>query len=237
MSDKKIIIAIDGYSACGKSTLARAIAKHLGYIYIDTGAMYRAVTLFFLRKGLLIDQQIISNAEKLNLILDQIEISMKINQLDGKTETYLNGELVEKEIRSMEISSWVSKVSELQQVRTKLVSLQQQMGKNKGVVLDGRDIGTKVFPAAEVKLFLTADQMVRARRREKELLDESVDVKLDEILRNITERDRMDTERKESPLVRAADAIVIDNSSLTKREQFDAVLDIIEKVINKDLNA
>ncbi|HEX8039634.1 MAG TPA: (d)CMP kinase [Chryseosolibacter sp.] len=218
MHFRKIVIAIDGYSACGKSTTAKHVARVLGYRYIDTGAMYRAVTLYFL------DHHIAStNPKEVSKALQQIHISFKINS-KNVSETFLNGLNVESEIRSMRVSENVSQVSALKEVRMALVEQQRRMGKEKGVVLDGRDIGTVVFPDAELKLFMTADVLIRAFRRQKELLQRDQLVDLDEVIDNILQRDKIDTGRAVSPLRQAADAIVIDTTHITIDEQVDEVI-------------
>jgi len=218
MNFRKIVVAIDGYSACGKSSTAKEVSKILGYRYIDTGAMYRAVTLFFL------DHHVaLTNPKEVNKALDQIHITFKVNS-KGKTETFLNGLSVENEIRSMRVSEMVSQVSTIKDVRLAMVEQQRRMGKEKGVVMDGRDIGTVVFPQAELKLFMRADLLVRAFRRQKELLDRNQMVDLDDVLENILERDRIDTTRIESPLRQAEDAVVIDTTHVSFDEQVDEVV-------------
>lgn len=218
MNIKKIVIAIDGYSACGKSTTAKQVAAILGYRYIDTGAMYRAVTLYFL------DHHVaLTNPHEVSNALSNINISFKVNS-KGQSETYLNGLNVEDEIRTMRISEHVSKVSAIREVREDMVRQQRRLGKNKGVVMDGRDIGTVVFPDAELKLFMTADITVRAMRRQKELMEKDQLVDLDEVIENIRQRDLIDTTRSESPLRKADDAIVIDTSNITIEEQVDEVV-------------
>lgn len=214
----KIIIAIDGYSACGKSTTAKEVARILGYKYIDSGAMYRAVTLYFLEHHVSL-----TNPKEIAKALQQISISFKVNA-KGITETYLNSLSVEKDIRRMKVSENVSQVSAIKEVRVAMVEQQRRLGKEKGIVMDGRDIGTVVFPKAELKFFMTADILVRAFRRQKELLllDRLVD--LDEVIENIQKRDQIDTTRKESPLVKAPDAIVIDTTHITIDEQVDEVI-------------
>lgn len=215
---KKIVIAIDGYSACGKSTTAKQVASVLGYRYIDTGAMYRAVTLFFL------DHHIaLTNPREVVKALQQIQITFKINSRNF-SETFLNGVNVEKEIRKMRISENVSQVSTLKEVRHALVEQQRRMGKEKGVVMDGRDIGTVVFPSAELKLFMSADILVRAFRRQKELLNRGQLVDLDDVIDNLLQRDKIDTSRLESPLRQANDAVVIDTTHITIDEQVDEVV-------------
>ncbi|HET9486332.1 MAG TPA: (d)CMP kinase [Chryseosolibacter sp.] len=212
---KRIVIAIDGYSACGKSTTAKQVASILGYRYIDSGAMYRAVTLFFL------DHHIaLTNPREVSNALQRIQITFKVNSRNI-SETYLNGLNVEKEIRNMRISENVSQVSTIKDVRRALVEQQRRMGKEKGVVMDGRDIGTVVFPNAELKLFMTADILVRAFRRQKELLDRGQLVDLDEVIDNLLKRDQIDTGRAESPLRQAEDALVIDTTHISIDEQVD----------------
>ena len=215
---KKIVIAIDGYSACGKSTTAKQVASILGYRYIDTGAMYRAVTLYFL------DHHIsLTNPKEVSRALQQIHITFKVNS-KNVSETFLNGLSVEKDIRDMRVSENVSQVSTLKEVRQALVEQQRRMGKEKGVVMDGRDIGTVVFPGAELKLFMTADILVRAFRRQKELLNRAQLVDLDDVIDNLLHRDKIDTSREESPLRQAEDAVVIDTTHITVDEQVDEVV-------------
>ncbi len=215
---KKIVIAIDGYSSCGKSTMAKDLAKEVGYIYVDTGAMYRAVTLFAMRQGLF-DAESNINVEKLESLLPNVNISFKLNPETGKPETCLNNEVVEKEIRSLEVSQHVSPIAALPFVRAKLVEQQQAMGNEKGIVMDGRDIGTVVFPNAELKIFVTASAEIRAQRRFKELEAKGMPADFDAILKNVEERDYIDTHRETSPLKQADDALVLDNSHLTIAEQ------------------
>lgn len=212
---KKIVIAIDGYSACGKSTTAKQVASILGYRYIDSGAMYRAVTLYFLEHHVAL-----TNPKEVSRALQQIHISFKVNS-KNISETFLNGLNVEQEIRKMRISENVSQVSTIKEVRRALVDQQRRMGKEKGVVMDGRDIGTVVFPNAELKLFMTADILVRAFRRQKELLDRGQLVDLDDVIENLLQRDKIDTERAESPLRMAEDAIVIETTHIAIDEQVD----------------
>ena len=215
---RKIIIAIDGYSACGKSTTAKEVAKVLGYRYIDSGAMYRAVTLYFL------DHHIaLTNPREITKALDAIKISFVVNS-KGVTETFLNGISVEKKIRKMKISENVSQVSAIKDVRVSMVAQQRKMGKEKGVVMDGRDIGTVVFPSAELKLFLTADILTRAFRRQRELLEREDMVDFDTIVANLNQRDLIDSTRKESPLIKAEDATVIDTTHVTIDEQVDEAI-------------
>ncbi|MCC8036250.1 MAG: (d)CMP kinase [Rikenellaceae bacterium] len=229
-SDKKIIIAIDGFSSGGKSTFAREIASRLGYIFIDTGAMYRAVTLYALENGAI--RGGILDEDKLVGMLDDIEIVFRFNPSRGASDIYVNGQYAEGKIRTIEVSNLVSAVSSVPEVRAKLVALQQQMGRGRGIVMDGRDIGTVVFPDAELKIFLTADPAVRARRRYEELTAKGMEVSLEEIERNIRERDEADQSREVSPLRKADDAIVLDNSRMTLAEQMDWVMEILKKGIN-----
>ncbi len=214
---KRIIIAVDGFSSCGKSTMAKDLAREVGYIYVDTGAMYRAVTLYAIREGLFQDKEI--DSAKLQQQMSEIHIGFKVNAETGRPDTYLNGELVEKEIRSIEVSSHVSMVAALPFVRTAMVEQQQRMGEEKGIVMDGRDIGTTVFPQAELKIFVTASAEVRAQRRFDELKAKGMPADYDEILKNVQERDYMDSHRSVSPLRKADDAIELDNSHMTIAEQ------------------
>ena len=227
---KNITIAIDGFSSTGKSTLAKQLAKHLGYIYVDTGAMYRAVTFFAMENGYIskdfFDKETLINS------LPSIKLHFEFNSDLGFAEMFLNDINVEREIRTIEVSNYVSKVAEVSQVRAKLVEQQQEMGKNKAIVMDGRDIGTVVFPDAELKIFMTASAETRAQRRFDELQAKGDNVSYEEVLKNVQERDYIDTHRDDSPLVIADDAIEIDNSYLSKEEQFQAVLDLVEEVIN-----
>lgn len=223
---QNITIAIDGFSSTGKSTVAKQLAKHLGYIYVDTGAMYRAVTLFTMRHGFINKDNF--NVNALVGKLSEINISFKFNKTLGFAEVYLNGENVEKQIRTLEVSSFVSKVAAIPEVRYQLVKQQQQMGENKGVVMDGRDIGTVVFPYAELKLFMIASANKRATRRFDELIERGDNVKYEDVLRNVQERDYIDSNREDSPLVKADDAIEIDNSDLTLEEQFAKVLQLVQ---------
>jgi len=224
MTMKKITIAIDGYSSTGKSTLAKALAKKMGYLYVDSGAMYRAVTLYALDNGLIASQL---NQNQLISLLPQIQIEFKMNPETGIGEVFLNGKNVEQEIRSMRVSEWVSPVSAISEVRTKLVSQQQSMGLKKGVVMDGRDIGSVVFPNAELKLFLTADDDVRAKRRFDELMQKSHNVSLESVKANLIARDQQDSSREDSPLIQTQESVVIDNSKLTIQDQLDVVLNLI----------
>ena len=217
MAQKRITVAIDGHSSCGKSTMAKALAKRIGYAYIDTGAMYRAVTLFALQNGLITDDGI--NEEGLRERMADIMITFQLNEETGRPDTYLNGVCVEKEIRTMEVSKYVSPIATLGFVREAMVDLQRLMGEAKGVIMDGRDIGTVVFPDAELKVFVTASADVRAQRRYDELTAKGEKCSYDEILANVIERDRIDSTRAISPLRQAEDAIVLDNSNLTIPEQ------------------
>lgn len=225
---KKIIIAIDGYSACGKSTFAREIAARLGYIFIDTGAMYRAVTLYGLRHGALRDGKIDESA--LIALLPEVNISFAFNPQRGASDVMLNGENVESQIRSLEVSEYVSRVSQIAAVREKLVDMQQRMGKQKGVVMDGRDIGTVVFPNAELKIFMTADPAVRVQRRYDELKAKGQESSREEIAANLRERDYADEHRAISPLRRAPDARILDNSHLSVAQQMEWVMGIIDEL-------
>lgn len=222
---KKIVIAIDGHSSCGKSTMAKDLAKKIGYIYVDTGAMYRTVTLYALRNNLLDDSEALEKA------LGDINITFQLNA-DGRPETYLNGENVEKEIRSLEVSNHVSPIATLPFVRTFLVAQQQAMGKEKGIVMDGRDIGTVVFPDAELKIFVTASAEVRAQRRYDELKAKGQEASYEDILKNVVERDYIDSHREVSPLRKADDAIELDNSNLTIPEQNEWLMNAFTKAIN-----
>lgn len=227
---KKITIAIDGFSSTGKSTLAKQLAKHLGYIYVDTGAMYRAVTLFTMQKGYISNE--FFNKETLINSLPLIKLYFQFNADLGFAEMYLNDVNVEKEIRTIEVSNFVSKVAEVSEVRAKLVEQQKEMGRNKAIVMDGRDIGTVVFPDAELKIFMTASAETRAQRRFDELQAKGDSVTYEEVLKNVQDRDYIDTHRDDSPLVIAEDAIEIDNSYLSREEQFQAVLELVEEVIS-----
>lgn len=225
-----ITIAIDGFSSTGKSTLAKQLAKHLGYVYVDTGAMYRAITLFAMQMGYISND--FFDKETLIKSLPNIKLHFEFNPDLGFAEMYLNDVNVEKEIRTIEVSSFVSKIAEVSEVRSKLVEQQQEMGKGKGIVMDGRDIGTVVFPNAELKIFMTASPETRAQRRFDELQAKGDSVTYEEVLKNVQERDYIDTHRDDSPLVKADDAVEIDNSYLTREEQFTAVLELAEEVIN-----
>lgn len=227
---KKITIAIDGYSSCGKSTMAKDLAKEIGYIYVDTGAMYRSVTLYALRNGFFNTDGSIQE-EALRMSMPNINIAFKINTQTGRPDTYLNGENVEQDIRTMEVSSHVSPIATLPFVREALVVQQQAMGKEKGIVMDGRDIGTVVFPNAELKIFVTASSRVRAQRRYNELKAKGIPANFDEILKNVEERDYIDSHREISPLRRANDALELDNSYLTIKEQQTWLLEQVKKIV------
>lgn len=229
--NKKITIAIDGHSSCGKSTVAKDLAKQLGYSYIDTGAMYRAVTLYALRNGFIQDGKV--DEEKLVAHLPEISIRFKYNAEAKKNETFLNGERVEDEIRELTVSNNVSPVATIKLVRKAMVELQQEMGREKGIVMDGRDIGTVVFPNAELKLFMTASDQVRAQRRFDELSAKGSAVTFDEVIQNIRERDHIDSTRKESPLRQADDAVVLDNSNLTCEEQLVWVEEKVSEILKR----
>lgn len=227
---KKITIAIDGFSSTGKSTLAKQLAKQLGYVYVDTGAMYRAVTLFAMQNNCIgID---FLDKDKLVDSLPAIKLTFKFNPDLGFAEMYLNDVNVETEIRTLEVSGFVSAVAAISEVRSKLVEQQQEMGKEKGIVMDGRDIGTVVFPNAELKIFMTAGADTRAQRRFDELQAKGDTVSYEEVLKNVVERDYVDTHRADSPLVKAEDAIEVDNSYLDRNEQFDVVLELVNEVVN-----
>ena len=225
----KIIIAIDGFSSCGKSTFAKAIAARLGYIFIDTGAMYRAVTLYALDHGAI--RSGIVDEEAVVRLLGEISITFRFNPERGASDIYVNGDLAEGRILTIEVSNCVSRVSAIPEVRSKLVAMQQEMGRRRGVVMDGRDIGTVVFPDAELKIFMTADPAVRARRRYDELRARGDEVSLEEIERNVRERDRADMSRAVSPLRQAEDAIVLDNSHMSVGEQMEWFLREYERVL------
>ena len=223
---KKIIIAVDGYSSTGKSTTAKAVAKALGYVYIDTGAMYRGVTYLALEKGLVSTQGV--EIKPLMKALRHSKFNFVYNPALGFSELYLDDKNIEDNIRSIDVANWVSEIAKQPEVRTFLVNLQRKMGEEKGVVMDGRDIGTVVFPEAELKIFMTASEEVRAQRRYKELQAKGEKVSFEEVLANIKHRDHVDTTRKESPLRKADDAITIDNTHLTIEEQVDKILSILK---------
>ena len=224
---KKITIAIDGFSSTGKSTLAKQLAAALGYVYVDTGAMYRAVAYYAMQHNLVSE----THLDKAGLIaqLSNINLRFQFNPDLGFAEMYLNNENIETQIRTIEVSRMVSKVAEISEVRAKLVEQQQAMGKDKGIVMDGRDIGTVVFPDAELKLFMTASSKTRAQRRFDELVEKGQHITFEDVLQNVEERDYIDTHREDSPLVKAVDAIEVDNSSLNKKEQFELVLKLVNQ--------
>lgn len=219
---KKIIIAIDGWSSCGKSTLAKQLAKKLDYVYIDSGAMYRAITLYFLRNN--VDRSKDSEIEK---ALSNIDIEFVVNKKNGRCEVVLNGENVEYLIREMVIAEKVSDIAAIKLVREFAVAAQQKMGKEKGIIMDGRDIGTKVFPGAEVKIFMTADEAVRVERRFKEMFEKNPNITVEDVKANISMRDYIDSNRVESPLRKAKDAVEIDNSNLSEEEQLDIAMKLV----------
>lgn len=227
----KITIAIDGHSSCGKSTMAKDLAKEIGYVYIDTGAMYRAVTLYCIQNGIFANDTL--DTEKLHQQMANIMITFQINPETGKPDTYLNGICVEDKIRTMEVSSKVSHVAALSFVREAMVDLQRLMGEAKGVIMDGRDIGTVVFPNAELKIFVTANAEIRAQRRYDELTAKGEACKYEDILQNVIERDKLDSTREISPLRQAEDAIVLDNSNITIAEQKQWLLEQFQKALNK----
>ncbi len=227
---KKITIDIDGFSSTGKSMIAKQLAKHLGYVYVDSGAMYRSVAYFAMKNNFISAKNF--NVNALIEHLDEIHISFVFNPKQGFAEVYLNGENIEHQIRTLEVSAFVSKVAAIPEVRYLLVKQQQKMGKDKAVVMDGRDIGTVVFPFAELKLFMNASAQTRAQRRYDELIRRGDKVVYADVLANVKERDYMDSNRKDSPLVKANDAIEIDNSNLNREQQFAKVLDIVNKTLN-----
>jgi CMP/dCMP kinase len=226
----KIIIAVDGFSSCGKSTTAKGVAAHLGYAYIDTGAMYRAVTLFFHTNHVTL-----TNPKEISKALESIKIDFRRNPETGRNETYLNGLNVEDEIRKLYIANWVSEVSAVSEVRRAMVTQQQRMGKAKGIVMDGRDIGTVVFPEAELKVFMTADPQIRAQRRQIELLAKGEMLDLEDILKNIQKRDLIDTTRTDSPLRQAEDATMVDTSFMTLDEQIELLTNLADEKISRSI--
>ena len=227
----KITIAIDGYSSTGKSTLAKQLANSLGYVYVDTGAMYRAITLFAMRNGFVGNGKV--NTEALVRLLPKIKLKFVFNKALGYAEMYLDGENVETEIRTLEVSNYVSKIAAIEQVRYKLVEMQRKMGKEKGIVMDGRDIGTVVFPDAELKIFMNAAPDARAARRYKELLERGENVNYKEVLKNVVDRDHIDTHREFSPLRKSEDAIDFDNTDMGLKEQFERIYNFALRVIEK----
>lgn len=226
---QKITIAIDGYSSTGKSTIAKQLASTLGYVYVDSGAMYRAMTLFAMNEGFVSPDHL--NREELISELDNADVAFQFNPDLGYAEIYLNGTNVEGQIRTLEVSNLVSVIAAISEVRRKMVAIQQEIGRNKGVVMDGRDIGTVVFKDAELKVFMTSSAETRAQRRYDELIVKGHEVSYDEVLQNVVNRDQIDTTRADSPLVKADDAIEIDNSNLTKEEQFNQVLRLAEEAL------
>ncbi|WP_373523134.1 (d)CMP kinase [Aquiflexum sp.] len=228
---QRIVIAIDGYSGCGKSSTAKAVAKMLDYTYIDSGAMYRAATLHFQNNHVML-----SNQKEVDKNLENLQITFHVNPDNGNQETFLNGINVEDEIRSMKISQYVSEVSKIKEVRAALVAQQQHLGRKKGVVMDGRDISTVVFPEAELKIFMSADLKIRAERRQKELLEKGDVVALDKIVENLAERDETDSTRKESPLIKAEDAVELNTSYLGFEEQVNQIVELAKKRIGIDDN-
>ena len=231
MSNRKVVIAVDGYSSCGKSTFAKAIAKRLGYAYIDSGAMYRATTLYGLQNGIF-DANGILNVPKLTEALPLINITFRFNGEKQRNETFLNGVCVEDEIRTIVVADKVSRVAEIGEVREQMVRLQQQMGKEKGIVMDGRDIGTVVFPDAEFKIFMTADPLIRAQRRYDELKAKGEEVDITDVEANIRQRDHIDENREVSPLRKASDAYILDNSHMTVEEQMVWVEEHLNRIVS-----
>lgn len=227
---KKITIAIDGFSSCGKSTMAKDLAKKLGYVYVDTGAMYRAVTLYAMRNGLFNADGSVKTAD-LERQMNKINITFKLNKTAERPDTYLNNELVENDIRTLEVSNHVSQIAAVPFIREAMVAQQQRMGKDKGVVMDGRDIGTTVFPEAELKVFVTASAEVRAQRRYDELKEKGMPADFNDILKNVQERDYIDSHREVSPLRKAPDAIELDNSHMTIAEQSAWLMELVEQKI------
>ena len=228
-----IIIAIDGHSSTGKSTLAKQIAKALNYIYIDTGAMYRAITYYALKNNLISESHF--DKEQLIKDLDNIKISFKYNPEKGFAEVYLNGKNIEKYIRQMAVSNFVSEIAKVPEIRKKLVAQQRAIGQKKGIVMDGRDIGSVVFPDAELKIFMTASPEIRAQRRFKELIEKGDNVEFKAVLQNVIKRDKIDSERAASPLIITDDAVKIDNSNLSREEQFEKVLNLAKERISQNL--
>ncbi len=232
--EKKLIIAIDGYSSCGKSTFAKAIARELNYFYIDSGAMYRAVTLYCIKRDFIGEGK--SDINNIIRELDDINIEFVYNPDINEFETFLNSDYVEKEIRGTEVSAYVSRISQIPEVRTRMVALQRQIGMYRGIVMDGRDIGTVVFPDADLKIFMTAAVDIRAKRRYDEFMNKGIIVDFDDIRKNIVTRDITDENRDISPLRKADDAIVLDNTRMTVEEQMTWVRRLIEKIMNDSRN-
>lgn len=226
---KKIIIAIDGFSSTGKSTIAKELAQHLGYVYVDTGAMYRAVALFAMENGYINKETF--DTETLINALPSIRLKFIYNEELGFAEMFLNDENVESQIRTLNVSQYVSRVAEISEVRAKLVEQQQKMGQERGIVMDGRDIGTVVFPDAEVKIFMNSSAETRAQRRFEELIEKGQDVSYEDVLKNVQERDYIDSHREDSPIIIAKGAIEIDNSKLNKEEQFEQVIQLVKSVM------
>ncbi len=231
MSSPSLIIAVDGYSSCGKSTFAKAIARWLGYTYIDSGAMYRAVTLYAMENGIIGEKGL--DRKKLIAALPEIRISFEQDPATGSSVTLLNGRNVEEKIRSLEVSQWVSEVSRIREVREHLVQQQRRLAGHGGVVMDGRDIGTVVFPDADIKIFMTARPEVRAQRRHKELKEKGMEITFEEVLENVRERDRIDSGREVSPLKKADDALVLDNSDMSVEEQMEWIKEVIRKKLEE----
>jgi cytidylate kinase len=232
MYSKPLTIAVDGYSSCGKSTLAKALARSLGYVFIDSGAMYRGVTLYCMRNGLI--EKGMLNKEAIENALPEIELHFEYNPETDASELVLNGENVENQIRMPNIASNVSKIAAIKQVRAKLVDEQRKIGANGGIVMDGRDIASVVFPNAELKLFITASPEIRAQRRKDELVSKGIHISLDEVIANLLERDLIDSTREESPLIQVEDAFVIDTSHLTRNEQLEKALQLVQDFRNKN---
>lgn len=230
MENQKIIIALDGNSSCGKSTYAKKIAAEIGYAYIDTGAMYRSVTLAAMESGLF-EKTEAPPIEEVEKLLDSVELSLRFNPNKQRTEIFLNGRMVEDLIRSMEVSAHVSYIAAISAVRRKMVEFQRELGEGKGVVMDGRDIGTVVYPDAELKIFLTASPEVRTQRRYKELMEKGMPVELEEVRQNLEKRDHIDSSREDSPLKQAEDAIILDNSNMTVEEQMDWFGELFERIM------
>ena len=227
--EKKIVIAVDGFSSCGKSTFAKQIAKKLNYLFIDSGAMYRAVTLAFIQHNIIENGKV--NADQYMAILSKIDIGFAFNEAKGLFEVTLDGKVVENEIRKPEVANLVSVVAAIPEVRERMVELQRKLGENKGIVMDGRDIGTVVFPNAELKIFMISDPVIRAERRLKELIEKGINITLEEVLANIKERDHLDQTRDVSPLQKAHDAIILDNSHMTVQEQMNWVENLVQERI------
>jgi len=230
MTEKKIIITLDGWSSCGKSTLAKALARELGYVFVDSGAMYRAITLYFLNNS--ID---LSDLKQIEKALANIELTFVFNPTRGASDIILNGQNVESSIRDMAVASRVSEVAAISLVRKFAVQQQQRLGKNKGIVMDGRDIGTVVFPEAELKIFMTASKEIRVKRRFQELVPKNAEITIEEVRENLEQRDYMDSNRKESPLRQAKDARVLDNTDLNEQQQFELALGWAKEVIAQPL--